>query len=453
MTRKERQQSGSVCNLHVRYESKTCPHDLTDHLGSIVDIANSANRRVFSATYDAWGKQTVTKDEIGFHRGYTGHEMLPDFGLINMNGRLYDPVIGRFLSTDNFVQEPSNSQNSNRYSYCLNNPLKYTDPSGEWFGIDDLLIAGIGFTVGYASSVISSGNWGWSSVKSGLSTSVMSWLGYNTSGLATGAINSSTWNAVASTGINTLVNSVVPPISVPIGNFGLSLSPALGFGEGGLNIGINSGLFYSDGDWHFGITAGIGSTYQGWYAEAGNGKFSAGYGATYYNSTSIGDYTVGRQIVGTGKLSWGDYSLSVSNDLFAESQDRWRTSAVEIGIGNYLVGTSVFTNWGAEESPLIDNKRTMGVNDHIVGRHTKDTPNEIIGSWRNGQVLSAPLWVGYKNGNQAYRVGGSAKIIQSLTQNLVHKFMRTPYFIHYNNFKSGAFSYYGYYNPLTLWNN
>ena len=56
---------------------------------------------------------------------------MPEFGLINMNGRLYDPLVGRFLSTDNFVQEPWNSQNFNRYSYCLNNPLMYTDPSGE----------------------------------------------------------------------------------------------------------------------------------------------------------------------------------------------------------------------------------------------------------------------------------------------------------------------------------
>ena len=58
-----------------------------------------------------------------------------------------------------------------------------------------------------------------------------------------------------------------------------------------------------------------------------------------------------------------------------------------------------------------------------------------------------------RNGNQALRIGTSAKIVQSLTQNLVHKFIHTPYFVHYNNFKSGAFSYYGYYNPLTLWNN
>ncbi len=78
---------------------------------------------------------------IGLNRGYTGHEMMPEFGLINMNGRLYDPALGRFLSPDNYVQEPGNSQSFNRYSYCLNNPLKYTDPSGELFGIDDLGIA------------------------------------------------------------------------------------------------------------------------------------------------------------------------------------------------------------------------------------------------------------------------------------------------------------------------
>jgi hypothetical protein len=50
-----------------------------------------------------------------------------------MNGRMYDPVLARFLSPDPFVQAPDFSQNYNRYSYCLNNPLKYTDPSGEFF--------------------------------------------------------------------------------------------------------------------------------------------------------------------------------------------------------------------------------------------------------------------------------------------------------------------------------
>jgi len=73
-----------------------------------------------------------------FDRGYTGHslsrffigEHMAGFGLINMNGRLYDPYLQRFLSPDNVIQEPENAQNYNRYSYCLNNPLMYTDPTG-----------------------------------------------------------------------------------------------------------------------------------------------------------------------------------------------------------------------------------------------------------------------------------------------------------------------------------
>jgi RHS repeat-associated protein len=63
-------------------------------------------------------------------RGFTGHEHLPQFNLINMNGRLYDPTISRMLSPDNYVQDPTHTQSYNRYSYVLNNPLKYTDPSG-----------------------------------------------------------------------------------------------------------------------------------------------------------------------------------------------------------------------------------------------------------------------------------------------------------------------------------
>ncbi|MNL02744.1 hypothetical protein D3C87_1232630 [compost metagenome] len=66
-------------------------------------------------------------------RGYTGHEHLQSVGLINMNARLYDPKLHRFLQPDNNIQDPFNTQNYNRYGYVLNNPLKYTDPSGEFW--------------------------------------------------------------------------------------------------------------------------------------------------------------------------------------------------------------------------------------------------------------------------------------------------------------------------------
>ena len=51
-----------------------------------------------------------------------------------MNARLYDAETARFLSADTFIQAPSMAQNYNRYSYVMNNPLKYTDPSGHFFG-------------------------------------------------------------------------------------------------------------------------------------------------------------------------------------------------------------------------------------------------------------------------------------------------------------------------------
>jgi RHS repeat-associated protein len=68
-------------------------------------------------------------------RGYTGHEHLLGVALINMNGRIYDPKLHSFLQPDNFVQDPSNSQSFNRYAYCWNNPLRYTDLNGEWIHI------------------------------------------------------------------------------------------------------------------------------------------------------------------------------------------------------------------------------------------------------------------------------------------------------------------------------
>ena len=76
--------------------------------------------------------ETFTYDNINttFDRGFCMHEHYRDFGLINMNGRMYDPLVGRMLSPDIVIQNPEYSQSYNRYSYCFNNPLRFTDPSG-----------------------------------------------------------------------------------------------------------------------------------------------------------------------------------------------------------------------------------------------------------------------------------------------------------------------------------
>ena len=68
-------------------------------------------------------------------RGFTGHEMDDDVGLINMNARMYDAKLGRFLQPDTYIQYPTSTQGFNRYTYVNNNPLSFTDPSGN-FGIN-----------------------------------------------------------------------------------------------------------------------------------------------------------------------------------------------------------------------------------------------------------------------------------------------------------------------------
>jgi RHS repeat-associated protein len=68
--------------------------------------------------------------KVGEIRGFTGHEHYPYFKIINMNGRLYDPVIARFFSPDKYVQNPGFTQSFNRYTYARNCPLMFKDPTG-----------------------------------------------------------------------------------------------------------------------------------------------------------------------------------------------------------------------------------------------------------------------------------------------------------------------------------
>lgn len=108
-----------------------------DHLGSWTTITDDQGTVLQELSFDAWGNLRASASWSGqyngvllYDRGFTGHEHLFSFGLINMNGRMYDPQMSSFLSVDAYVQSPENSQSFNRYTYCMNNPLKYVDPSG-----------------------------------------------------------------------------------------------------------------------------------------------------------------------------------------------------------------------------------------------------------------------------------------------------------------------------------
>lgn len=107
-----------------------------DRQGSEVALSDSDGNLGEVLAYDPWGKRrsisgtTTEGDGVVDDHGYTGHEMLDQLGLVHMNGRVYDPLLGRFISADPFIQTPENGQSYNRYSYVWNDPVNMTDPTG-----------------------------------------------------------------------------------------------------------------------------------------------------------------------------------------------------------------------------------------------------------------------------------------------------------------------------------
>jgi RHS repeat-associated protein len=110
-----------------------------DRLGSIESVTGTGGTVLEHRKYDPFGLRKNAANPAlplggavssSVRQGFTGHEHDEELGLINMKGRLYDPKLSRFLSPDPFVAAPLFTQSYNRYSYALNNPLRFTDPTG-----------------------------------------------------------------------------------------------------------------------------------------------------------------------------------------------------------------------------------------------------------------------------------------------------------------------------------
>ncbi|STF08906.1 RHS repeat domain-containing protein [Elizabethkingia anophelis] len=236
------QSSGSFMFLHK------------DYLGSILAVSDKDGYKVQEAYFDAWGNRQTGGDINYLDRGYTGHEHFEDIGIIHMNGRLYDPLLRRFLNADENIQDPNNTQNYNKYGYVLNNPLMYNDPSGEFFFLPFLIGIGLGqFFAGVLSAIIVgaaigaamysiqaaiSGNWSWGAF--GMSILVGAVTTVATAGLGNVFSTSGFWAAVGngaiaggiSGGISSIINGT---------NFlqGLITGAVVGGVIGGITWGIN----------------------------------------------------------------------------------------------------------------------------------------------------------------------------------------------------------------------
>ena len=218
-----------------------------DYLGSILQLVDPQGNLVEENSFDAWGcrRDAVTQQpyaegkapKLLLGRGFTGHEHLAVFGLVNMNARLYDPVLGRFLSPDPYVQFPDYTQAFNRYSYCLNSPLCYVDENGEF--IEWIIGAAI---IGGFINVAAH----WNSIDN-----FWQGFGYFGVGAAAGAVGAVTGGAVGGAGfiggaIGGFVGGASSGFVTGFGNglvSGSGFANALYAGAGGALYGSVSGAF------------------------------------------------------------------------------------------------------------------------------------------------------------------------------------------------------------------
>lgn len=411
---------------------------MTDHLGSWNKVMDEDKNIVQQTHFDPWGNRMSytawntlqIQTTFPFSRGYTGHEHYDHFKIINANARLYDPVIGRFFSPDPFVQAPDFTQNYNRYSYCLNNPVMYCDPSGELLEIPMLGLAFVGDLI--------------SNLINGIENPI-----------------NNAWNNA-----NTVVNGMEHccQFSVPIGN-----NTNLTFGISPFTLSANVGLSYYDGatitnvGFGYGITGfygyanntlavddmsltigiGGGNNYFGWNVAGTYKGYGLGYGRTQYGNAIGPDGLSNSQTTGTVCVYFKNGSFRIENDYFGDKGDRWRTNAWELSIGNFSLGSTIYTN---------DPK---GLNS---GRSDKASPiwgynTDGYKTWDEGIVYSSPLWIGWRNGNLISRIGYSHRFIQDVTQNGVHKYYsggRQNFYLKYDSNINGWYYYCGYYNPYSL---
>ncbi|MDY0931777.1 RHS repeat-associated core domain-containing protein [Chryseobacterium sp. CFBP8996] len=230
-----------------------------DYIGSILAMSDEAGNKLEQRHFDAWGnfthlqigngaiitdKNIINNTSLLLERGYTSHEHFAEVGIIHMNGRLYDPLLRRFLNADENIQDPYNTQNYNKYGYVLNNPLMFNDPSGEFaFAPFIALIAKAAFTAvaitaaTYTATALIKGNWTVSGFFRSISSAAIT-------GMVSGAL---------SFGIGTLfqianVAKALGPVGTIIGRAGahsLSMGVISSFTGGSFWSGAASGAFAS----------------------------------------------------------------------------------------------------------------------------------------------------------------------------------------------------------------
>ncbi len=236
------------------------------------------------------------------------------------------------------------------------------------------------------------------------------------------------------------------------GNNSVNVSAGIGALSGPY---ANVGASHNMGDWNLSAGAGVGKNYWGWNTSVTVNGGGLGYGQTYYGNAIGPDRQSNAQRVASASILWNGGSFTLQNDLkkLGGDGDRWRTNAWELTIGDFSVGSYLYTNDGeADSQKYADLEHTGSPVDATCLSPIFRKNRGNYSTWLAGETFSAPIWLGYRVGNQISRIGYSFPASQDLQQNFIHKYLgRQHFYTGYNNFKTGFYLNSGYYNPFSLW--
>ncbi len=168
---------GQVAVYHFNVDS-TRYYFLKDQIGNTRAMLDDAGDVVYHSDYHPFGEMSQSWSSYDEPMKFTGKERdkYGNFDFYYFGARYYDPKIGNFSSIDKAAQS------TNGFAYCGNNPISFTDPDGNWFGIDDLIISGTAFVFGYMQYGMENGSWGDKALAHGAASAASAWLGYNLGG-------------------------------------------------------------------------------------------------------------------------------------------------------------------------------------------------------------------------------------------------------------------------------
>ncbi|WDZ82049.1 FG-GAP-like repeat-containing protein (plasmid) [Ensifer adhaerens] len=300
-----------------------------DELGSIVKVTNEDGAVVSGYSYDPWGKRVQVawaakgKQDFAegtFRRGFTGHEHLDNLDLIHMNGRVYDPDLARFVSADPTLQFPETGQNYDRYSYVMNNPLAFTDPSG--FGLWEA-IKKLGRAIAKPFEKI--GKWIEKNWRTVVVIAVAAVVSVFTAGIG-GAI---------------LVGAISGGLNAAL--YGGDFSDIL---RGAIIGGASGAAFFGAGELALGVGAETGS----FWAETGAGSVGHGVVGGLESEINGGDF-------------WSGFASAAVTKAFASKVADIRSDALQTVAASAIGGTASVVGGGKFENGAITGAYSHLLND------------------------------------------------------------------------------------------